>query len=78
MPKQKPPTPPWDNPVKAKANDPVFFYEEKFHFWDETWSNYLGPFNTEWLARATLRKYIYFLESGEGFDAPRDTSWKGF
>jgi len=44
------------------ANDKVI---RNWFFWDETWSNEHGPFNTEKEARQALDDYIYYLETGE-------------
>ena len=38
--------------------------EEGWWFWDETWSDRVGPFTTEGEARSTLGKYYDFLERG--------------
>lgn len=44
-----------------QAPDPIFEREGKFFFWDETWTNEQGPFNTREEAQAALRKYAESL-----------------
>ena len=36
--------------------NPMHKYEGKWYFWDETWSDRLGPFNSEKVAK----RYIYY------------------
>lgn len=47
--------------------DPVFHDEDingMWWFWDETWANRHGPFETEDDARRALDAYVYYLENG--------------
>ena len=38
--------------------DPVFEWEDgQWFFWDETWSQSYGPYETEWKAREALHRY---------------------
>lgn len=37
----------------------------KWYFWDETWSNEYGPFDTEEKARERLKDYVEYLETGK-------------
>ena len=41
------------------ASDPVYrsTIDGRWYFWDETWSDPLGPFKTEREARERLREY---------------------
>ena len=43
--------------------DPVFQNDEdgKWYFWDETWSNTYGPYDSEDKARVDLDWYVKFL-----------------
>jgi hypothetical protein len=43
------------------APDPVFEKEGKFYFYDETWTNAFGPFETREEGQAALRKYAESL-----------------
>lgn len=45
--------------------DPVFKHNNKWYFFDETWSECYGPIASEWMARACCRKYADTLEGGE-------------
>ena len=38
--------------------DPVHEEDGKWYFWDETWSERHGPYNTEEEARAAIKDYI--------------------
>ena len=42
--------------------DPVHEDSEGWWFWDETWADRLGPFDTEEEARVALDKYAHSLE----------------
>jgi hypothetical protein len=44
--------------------DPVHEEVGKWWFWDETWADRLGPFDTELQARERLEEYIDWLNSG--------------
>lgn len=37
--------------------DPVHEDNDKWYFWDETWADRHGPYETEAKARQALRKY---------------------
>ena len=37
--------------------DPVHFYEGEWWFWNETWSDVIGPYPTEKVARETMKLY---------------------
>ena len=46
--------------------DPIEQLEDgTWIFWDETWSNWYGPFQTEEIARDNLKAYANNLENGE-------------
>ena len=50
--------------------DPVFQYtnsDNKWYFWDESWSQYYGPFDTQAEAQENLLKYIDCLETGTNY-----------
>jgi hypothetical protein len=46
------------------SNDPVEFDEGQWWFWDESWSQRLGPFESEAEARDVLRDYCEWLNTG--------------
>lgn len=52
--------------MKCRSHDPVHRDKEdmKWYFWDETWADRNGPFDTELIAREKLKKYGEFLEHG--------------
>ena len=37
--------------------DPVHEHNDKWYFWNETWSNRIGPYNTKTEATKALTKY---------------------
>ena len=39
------------------SNDPVHQDTDGWYFWEETWADRSGPFKTETLARAALKRY---------------------
>lgn len=43
------------------APTPIFTKDGKFFFYDETWANALGPFDTREQAQAELQKYAESL-----------------
>jgi hypothetical protein len=43
--------------VIEEIMDPVHEDNDKWYFWDETWANRRGPYETEAQARRELRKY---------------------
>jgi len=45
-----------DYPERKKSN-PIHCYDEKWWFWDETWSDRMGPFDTEEQTEEALRQY---------------------
>ncbi len=48
--------------------DPVHSEAGKWYFYDETWADRQGPFDTEAEARASLKHYVLFLEYGPDYD----------
>lgn len=44
--------------------DPVFKEEGMWYFYDETWSNVHGPFETEDDARKAVIAYVNYLNHG--------------
>lgn len=38
-------------------SDPVHEYEGKWWFWEETWSDRMGPYDSEEQARTELARY---------------------
>jgi len=44
------------------APTPIFVKDGKFFFWDETWVNSYGPFDTKEQAQTELQKYAESLE----------------
>ncbi len=44
--------------------DPVHEEEGKWWFYDETWADRLGPFDTEEEARIAISEYADFLDRG--------------
>lgn len=45
-----------------KTPDPVFNDDEGWWFWDETWADRLGPFDSEKQARDKLKDYVKRLQ----------------
>ncbi len=56
-------------------NDPIHEEAGQWYFWDETWSERLGPFDTEEIARNKLKAYCERLnrENLESLTDPRST-----
>lgn len=53
---------------KVKMN-PVFQYtnfDDKWYFWDESWTKYYGPFDFEENAHAACVAYAEYLQTGLG------------
>ena len=48
-----------------KTPDPVFNDDEGWWFWDETWADRLGPFDSEKQARDKLKDYVKRLHEDE-------------
>lgn len=46
---------------KVVREDPVFKKDGKWFYWDETWGNNYGPFDTEEIARQKLARYIEIM-----------------
>lgn len=47
-------------------NDPIHEEDGKWYFWDETWADRYGPYDTEEIARETLKRYcIEYLGCSE-------------
>jgi hypothetical protein len=44
-------------PEKGQTRDPVFWDGKKWYFWNETWSDKIGPYDTEDIARTKLAEY---------------------
>lgn len=53
-----------DELFTPKKGDPIYFEKGLWYFWDETWSNSIGPYDTQALARASLKKYCDELDKG--------------
>lgn len=45
--------------------DPVFELDGKWYFYDETWTQYCGPFPDESHARTGIESYEKYLSRGE-------------
>ena len=46
----------------SNPNDPVFYFPTSavcvgWYFWDETWTELIGPYPCEWMARGELLRY---------------------
>jgi gamma-glutamylcysteine synthetase len=37
--------------------------DDKWYFWDETWSNEIGPYDTQIEAEINFAKYVAYLNS---------------
>jgi hypothetical protein len=48
-----------------KAPDPVHYFEGKWWFWDETWSERIGPYWTIGIANDALKDYCKSLHESE-------------
>lgn len=46
---------------KMSAPEAIFEKDGKFFFWDETWANSQGPFDTREAAQEGMRKYAESL-----------------
>lgn len=47
---------------KKPFNDnPLYEKDGKWYFWDETWSNSYGPFDTEDIAKDKLKNYCKLM-----------------
>lgn len=44
--------------AKAEEANPVMQYESGWYFWDETWGNVFGPFETEEDATRASMQYV--------------------
>ena len=53
------PNEPWKEPTDPVHFDPV---EHKWFFWDETWSDRYGPFETQEIAQEECTKYDNSLD----------------
>ena len=61
-----------ENVIFPPAPDPVHFIEfEGWYFWNESWSQAHGPYETEQQAREELKQYAEWLEGG-GDDADQE------
>lgn len=49
---------------KVRTN-PVHEKDGKWYFWDETWSDRIGPYDSEQEANKKIRDYAHFLETGD-------------
>lgn len=58
------------------TKDPVHFDNGKWWFWDETWTDRLGPWDTEKIARGMLDTYIR-TELGDQSDRPASAKGNG-
>ena len=47
------------------SRDPVHEENGQWYFYDETWSDRLGPYESEKKARRKLKEYINWLDSKE-------------
>ncbi len=47
----------WERVQNNLAPDPVREYEDGWYFWDETWADKHGPYDTEQQARTALVIY---------------------
>lgn len=56
-------------------NDPVFESNGLWYFWDETWTQYLGPFPDESYARKGIECYEKYLAYGEIDSFLVGTTW---
>ena len=43
--------------------NPVFKENNEWFFWDESWSNRIGPFKSKGKAEEELKKYVKYLDS---------------
>lgn len=56
------------DPAVIHGNDPVHEHEGKWWFYEETWADRQGPWNTKAEANAALVRYMDFLETGKPYD----------
>ena len=47
------------------ASNSVFSVGQEWFFWDETWTQYLGPFPDKAHAKEGLKVYAAFLSTGD-------------
>lgn len=50
-----------------KSQEPVFMMEgnQKYYFWNETWTDCIGPFETKEQASKATKSYAKWLDTGE-------------
>jgi hypothetical protein len=58
------------------TNSAVFSDGSKWFFWDETWTMFLGPFDTEEQAYTACDKYGEYLDSGIYPEMLQNKEWK--
>lgn len=53
-------------PPKVQKHEtvPVHEHEKKWYFWDETWTDRHGPYDTKAEAEIGLKLYAFYLETG--------------
>ena len=50
--------------MSIETPNPVHQYEGKWWFWDETWADRVGPYETEDIAHRAMMTYAETLSSG--------------
>jgi len=55
-------------------SEPRFERDGKYFFWDESWSNEHGPFNTAGEREQMLADYVQYLEHGSELDVEPDSN----
>lgn len=58
------------------TRDPVFEDNGQWFFWDETWTQFLGPFQSESNARDAAKEYGEYLSTGVYSPSLAQLAWK--
>lgn len=62
--------------MELKVSDPIHFAKDPYpdehdwrgpgwYFWDETWADRVGPYETYEIAKQRLIDYAHYLDTGE-------------
>lgn len=54
---------------------PIFKDKGKWYFWDETWTQFLGPFPDKDYAEQGLQEYSNYLATGQHTGFLTGTKW---
>lgn len=60
----------------SSNSNPVFSDGNKWYFWDETWTQFLGPYDSESEADEAAKEYASYLDTGYYPDSLQTKKWK--